>query len=154
MVEREQLARIVVRIIVFIVINGVRGPEARRHVTRRRTEAGANVEDGSNNNQKVVFQFDLYGYLFPGHLVHRSPSRLIIEFPRLPPLCNSYVIRSDNVRIPHAGHLYKQIIMHRLPHGPRMPPLFLHLLARKQKSFSPMSRAVSRPLCHHSLVNE
>lgn len=43
----------------FIVINGVRGPEARRHVTMRRTEAGANVEDGSNN-QKMVFQFDLY----------------------------------------------------------------------------------------------
>lgn len=144
MVEREQLARIVVRIIVFIVINGVRGPEARRHVTRRRTETGANVEDGSNN-QKMVFQFDLYGYLFPGRLVHQS-SRLI-EIPRLPPLCSSYV-RSDNVRIPHAGHLYKQIIMHQLPHGPRMLPLFLHLLARKQKSLlSPMSRAVSRPLC-------
>lgn len=60
----------------FIIINGVRGPEARRHVTMRRTEAGANVEDGSNN-QNMVFQFDLYllacaadGYLFPGHLVH------------------------------------------------------------------------------------
>lgn len=112
----------------FIIINGVRGPEARRHVMMRRTEAGANVEDGSNN-QNMVFQFDLYllacaadGYLFPGHLVHQSS--VSFEFPRLPPLCNSYVT-SDNVRISHAGHFVQTIILHQLPQWPAYAPVVL-----------------------------
>lgn len=110
MVEEKQLARIVVGIIVFIVINGVRGPEARRHVTMRRTEAGANVEDGSNN-QKMVFQFDL----------HYTTRRTTTCFPVI--LCIDLPVSSSShgflryatrmlgatmSEYPMRGHLYKQ----------------------------------------------
>lgn len=112
MVEREQLARIVVGIIVFIVINGVRGPEARRHVTMRRTEAGASVEDGSNNRQwfsnstcTIVRGTRLLG--FPVILCIDLPSHRVPTASSVMQLICVYV-RSDNVRISHAGHLYKQ----------------------------------------------
>lgn len=150
MVEREQLARIVVGIIVLIVINGVRGPEARRHVTMRRTEAGANVEDGSNN-QKMVFQFDLYystrqtATCFPVIVCIDLPSHRV---PTASSVMQLVCYERQCPNIP-CGALVQTIIMHQLPHGPRMLPLFLHLLARKQKSLRPMSRAVSRPLGHH-----